>query len=144
MQERRCGTDAGPHRGHLAVTRLVTTRVTRERDTGSGQEDVETAEVGYGRPDGRFVVGLGGRIQVDEDRLVTVTPQIDGRRLSWIIEQVGDDYGGALFGEAGGTGQADTVRAAGDERDLSVQTTHSVPLQSAVSLSEQLAHSPIR
>jgi hypothetical protein len=94
------------------------------RDAGRSDEHVDAAQLAHRSGDHRVVVG---RVRgVDPRERSTPTHRLDlGDRLrAMLFEDVGDDHVGAFVGQAETARAPDAVAAAGDDRDLSLETSH--------------------
>ena len=87
-------------------------------------QHVETAELRDRFRHGGLPIRHLRNIQVNEATAATIVGNGRGGRCALLVQDVADDHGCALAGEEPGLGRAHPARAAADQRNLAVHSSH--------------------
>ena len=90
-------------------------------DSGVVHEHVEPAEAGHCRSHQLLDVRLHGDVSLDADHRTPCVGESRTRRGEPVLTPVGEHHRRPRLGEPAGAGEAEALRAAGDERDLALQ-----------------------
>jgi hypothetical protein len=90
-------------------------------DAGGRHDDVDTSEALDGRLRHRIVVLGAGGVEMDEERFASAFLDRADRLGPRVVDDVGDEDVGALFGEADAARAADPVPATRDDGDASFE-----------------------
>jgi len=87
-------------------------------------EDVEPAELPDHVRQHALPLRSVSDVEVDVLRALAVTREGPGQRRTGVVDHIGDDDQRGLGAQSGRGRRADPTRAAGDERDLPVESSH--------------------